>query len=248
MGLEVLRKDNFRHLVQRLKTYKDQDARLLEVGAAHGWFLSEAGKVFEVMGVEPDQAVFDHSDQRDRMRFGYFPDALEADERFDIIVFNDVFEHIPDLTSVLNACHSHLTDNGLLLINLPSSSGLFYRLSRTLQCAGLAASFERLWQKDMPSPHVHYFSPDNLDQLVSRFGFTELERGALPTLRLKGLATRISYAGERGRVANAALTLAVASAIPLLRVLPKDITYSIYQKSDRARSMQPQSRLDGDRQ
>lgn len=86
------------------------------------------------------------------VRPGYFPDALTPDESFDAIVFNDVIEHIPDIASALDACNARLSENGLLVLNLPNSRGFFYRLSKIFARLGWRNPFNRLWQKDLPSP------------------------------------------------------------------------------------------------
>ncbi len=40
-------------------------------------------------------------------RKGYFPDALDKKEKFDVIVFNDVIEHIPNIEGALASCFQH---------------------------------------------------------------------------------------------------------------------------------------------
>src|SRR5690606_11668960 len=114
----------------------------------------------------------------------YFPDALAPGERFDAIVFNDVIEHIPDIGRALAACRERLAPGGMLLLNLPSSSGVFYRASKLLRRLGVAGHFERMWQKGLPSPHLHYVDPTNLARLLDRAGFVPVRRGRLATLRL----------------------------------------------------------------
>lgn len=229
-GLKALRKSNFESLSLKLKQLlPSKKARLLDVGAAHGWFLDAAAGDFDVLGIEPDEVVFAVSNSRGKpIRLGYFPEALLPGECFDVITFNDVIEHMPDIRKILDACHEHLNQSGLLLLNLPSSRGTFYRAAKLLHRFGIRGLFERLWQKDMPSPHVHYFHLRNLNRLVSQHGFTEVCRGTLPSLRLSGLFTRISYAGKQNIIARSVLYCLVVMALPLLKYLPADIVYSIY--------------------
>lgn len=232
-ALYALRLSNFNILVNKLKELQtNKSARLLDVGAAHGWFLDAASRYFDVMGIEPDELVFAAAKSQGRsIRFGYFPEALFADEKFNIIVFNDVIEHVPDIQMVLTACHDRLNAGGLLLLNLPSSRGIFYRAAKFLHRMGIRSYFDRLWQRDMPSPHIHYFNSDNLKRIVSQCGFTEVCHGALPSLRLKGLFTRISYTGNYNIVTRCALYCIITATLPLLKLLPDDIIYSIYKKN-----------------
>lgn len=231
-ALKAIRLENFRAIVQYAKRHVRQGGRsLLDVGSAHGWFLEAAREHFEVLGVEPDAAVGARAAARGLpVRAGFFPDVLKDTERFDAIVFNDVIEHIPDIRSALGACGRHLNDEGILILNLPSSRGFFYRFSKLVARLGWRMPFERLWQKDMPSPHVHYFSAGNLEKLVAGQGFELVDCAELPALRAKGLRERLSYAGKVHPLSLWLQYIAVMGAIPVLRAFPSDIIVCIFRK------------------
>jgi SAM-dependent methyltransferase len=232
-GLHPLRASNFKTLVDQTKKFNAAASppSLLDVGAAHGWFLDAAKSDFQVLGIEPDEATFAKATAQNRsIRCGYFPDVLKKGERFDVIVFNDVIEHMPDIESVLKECHTRLNASGLLVLNLPCNKGIFYRVAKIFNKMGVHGFFERLWQKGMPSPHVHYFNEDNLKTLVSRLGFTEVYCGTLPSLRLRGLYARISYSGNINIINRVVLYVCIALSLPFLSLLPKDIMYGIYRR------------------
>ncbi|CAN7515773.1 methyltransferase domain-containing protein [Massilia sp. LjRoot122] len=231
-GLKALRLENFRAIVQYAKRHVRPGARsLLDVGSAHGWFLETAREDFDVLGVEPDAVVGGRAAARGLpVRAGFFPDVLREDERFDVIVFNDVIEHIPDIRSALDACRQRLNPDGILILNLPNSRGFFYRLSKTIARLGWRTPFERLWQKDLPSPHVHYFSTGNLAQLVAGRGFDLVDSAELPALRAKGLRERLSCAGNVPLVSLWVQYIAIVCAIPVLRIFPSDIIVCIFRK------------------
>lgn len=230
-GLRAIRTKNFTTLLQQIKLHRPQGGRLIEVGCAHGWFLESARKDFEVCGIEPDQAIFDVASQKGLVvRQGYFPTALTPEETFDIIVFNDVFEHIPAPGHIIEKCHQHLNKGGLLVLNLPSSDGIFYKLSTLFARLHLHGPFERLWQKGLPSPHLHYFNRVNLTQLISQYEFTVKTEGTLPTLSLDGLHERIAYTGKSGILSRWLIWAVVAITLPVLKILPSDIIYIISQK------------------
>jgi SAM-dependent methyltransferase len=231
-GLRALRQSNFKILIQKLKHFQPKGSRLLDVGSAHGWFLDSANEYFDALGIEPDKAIFETSSAQGKtVRFGYFPEVLLTNERFDVIVFNDVIEHIQDIGSILKSCYKHLNMGGLLLLNLPSSRGIFYWTAKLLCRFGIYTPFERLWQKDMPSPHIHYFHKYNLYQLVSQ-NFIEMESGTLASFCFNGLFTRISYVKANNRIIRCALYCIIMMLYPFLKILPKDIMYSIYKRKD----------------
>lgn len=230
-GLRELRVSNFIMLLKAVRELKPDGGRLLDVGCAHGWFVETAMSNFDVLGIEPDEAIYSSTAARGLpVRNGYFPEALREGEKFDVIVFNDVLEHIPPVANVLNACHERLNDGGYLVINLPSSDGIFYRLSRMFARVGYGGFFDRLWQKGLPSPHVHYFNEVNLAELLKCHGFENVVKGRLPVLGLAGLYTRISYTGKLGRLSKAFVYCAVAASLPILRLLPSDIIYLIARR------------------
>lgn len=231
-GLQAIRRENFKTIVDYAARLAPAGAAtLLDVGSAHGWFLEAAAARFRVLGLEPDTAVAAVTAARGLpVRNGYFPGALDDGERFDVIVFNDVIEHIPDIRGALAACHERLNPDGILILNLPSSRGLFYRLSKLFARAGWRGPFERLWQKDLPSPHVHYFRPSNLTTLADGAGFTLQLDAELPAVRARGLMARLRCAGKTGALALYAHYAAVMLALPLLRAFPSDIVVCVYRK------------------
>lgn len=233
-GLRSLRIDNFKTLLAAIKETQKGTGTLLDVGCAHGWFLDIAKDGgFQVLGIEPDTNVFDKTAQRGLpVRKGFFPDVLSQNERFDVIVFNDVLEHIPDLNTLVEGCKSHLASEGVLVLNLPSSSGVIYRLSRLFSRAGYEVFFNRLWQKNLPSPHLHYFNSKNLQEFLKNKGFEPIVSGRLSTFRVRGLFTRISYTGNHPFFVRLIVYLLAAIALPVLLILPSDIIYVIAKRND----------------
>ncbi|MGN6478587.1 hypothetical protein, partial [Luteibacter sp.] len=142
----------------------------------------------------------------------------------------DVFEHIPYANDVMASVRSVLHDGGVLSIAIPSSRGVFYKISKALARAGISGPFERMWQKSFSSPHLHYFHADGLDAVARRHGFEPVYRGTLPSVRLNGLWDRLAYDTTSGIAKNAIVFGGVALALPFLRLLPADIDLLMYRK------------------
>jgi len=236
-GLAHLRKINFERLFHWLSQHTSRlcgKPRLLDVGCAHGWFIERAASRFEVTGIEPDAAVAAATRARDLpVRGGFFPDVLTPAECFDVIVFNDVLEHIPDINATLAACWQHLAPGGCVIVNAPSSRGFLYRLSRQLARLGMDASFGRMWQLGFPSPHVHYFASDNLARLAGKAGFVLEAQTRLPSVAVRGLYARIRYSREVSAIKALTLTVAMTLLAPFLAVLPADIEVWILRRPQR---------------
>lgn len=227
-GLSDLRQRNFAVLADDLAARFPHRAggrpRLLDVGCAHGWFLQATEGHFDVMGIEPDARVADSAVARGLpVRRGFFPDVLRADERFDVVVFNDVMEHIPDIVSAMQACATVLHPGGVVVVNAPARTGVLYRVARLMARVGAPSSFERLWQKDFPSPHVHYLDDSSMRAIGTRTGLSLRHARTLPSLSVKGLYARIRYDRSVSAAKAMALTAVLGTLAPVLRLLPADI-------------------------
>lgn len=226
-GLQALRNANFERILARLRQHypaPNEPPGLLDVGCAHGWFIEQASPQFAVTGIEPDAGVAAATRRRGlAVREGFFPEVLQADERFDVIVFNDVLEHIADIHATLMACRQHLRPGGWVVINAPSRRGFLYRLSKGLLRCGAGGAFERLWQHGFPSPHLHYFDGDSVRCLAQAAGLQWQGSMRLPVVSVRGLYARIRYPRDVGVFKALALTVVISAVAPLLAVLPADI-------------------------
>lgn len=195
---EATREDGLRHVrrrtsgkvLERIGLAGAPGNRLLDIGSAHGWFVRAALSAgFEAVGLEPDEAVA--AEAVAATRVGFFPDALAADEVFDVLTFNDVLEHVADPRQVVAECRAHLGTSGLLSINIPSSSGLLFRSAVAARRRGRGeALFGRLWQEGLPSPHLWYFDGDQLSRMCRDEGFDLVGTARLPTMTWRGLWSR----------------------------------------------------------
>lgn len=103
-------------------------ASVLDIGCGRGGFgatLRERyGPKARLVGVEavPEQAERARSGGAfDEVLDGYFPEVLgDRPERFDLVTFNDVLEHIVDPWAVLRRCHDVLTPSGRVLAAIPN--------------------------------------------------------------------------------------------------------------------------------
>ncbi|MFN3573374.1 MAG: class I SAM-dependent methyltransferase [Phenylobacterium sp.] len=232
-GLDSVRRSNNARLLADLRRLAPEARRLLDVGCGPGFLLDQAQAAgFEAHGVEPDANVVELARSRGaEVSHGFFPDALPAEARFDVIVFNDVLEHIPDLSGALAAAAGHLAPGGVLCLNCPDKRGLFFRVASALDRVGLSGAYDRLWQRGLPSPHVWYFTPTHLKTAARREGLSPAGESRLATLELRGLWSRIRAVQDEPIALSAASYLFSLGVYPLLRLLPSDATACYFRKA-----------------
>lgn len=149
--------------------------------------------------------------------------------RYDAIVFNDVFEHLPDPVSVIVEIERRLDPGGLAVLNLPSSNGVIFRFARGLYRLGVVGPYHRLWQKGLDSPHITYFNPGNLRCFVERHtGLRHVYTGRMAVLTRSGLWDRISSTYSRGTCLVIFLISWLASFV--LGLFPSDAVLAVFRK------------------
>lgn len=100
---------------------------VLDVGCGPGGFGPTLRRRYPVARLSGVEAVAAQAEIArvghgfDEVLTGYFPDALaDRSDRFDVITFNDVLEHIIDPWSVVNGLHDRLTPGGHVVASIPN--------------------------------------------------------------------------------------------------------------------------------
>ena len=237
-ALRDVRAANFEQLLDLIRkllptaTNGAKRRHLLDVGAGHGWFVQAAATENDVTGIEPDEGARAHAaTSGTQLVAGLFPQCLAADELFDVITFNDSLEHMPDAGWALRAAYDHLAPGGLVVVNLPDSRGVFYKASRLLARIGWSGPFDRMWQLGLPSPHLHYFAPDNLSALARECRLELAGQQSLESIRVKGLYARISYARPGATLSSMLMYVALLPMVLFMRVAPSDIMVLVFRRA-----------------
>lgn len=232
LALKDLRINNFKEIIGNLKKELKPNARGLEIGCSYGWFLDICRTYYiNCIGMEPEVSLANLAKQKGHTVItGFFPDDLDSNEKdFDFIIFNDVFEHIPDIKKVLDSCHKLLAPGGVLIINLPLSTGFFYRIGNLLYKLGRKKPMERLWQLQFHSPHFHYFNKSNLTKLSESRGFKLSNFQHLATLTKGSIKNRIEI--DKKQTLSSKLTIAILKLLyPFINKLPRDIGCFYFKK------------------
>lgn len=190
-GLSIYDYDNHIQLKwypERVLQFSEGASSLLELGLGHGI----ATNIFEQhfkrhVVVDASLAVIKNFRQ-------HFPDSnveiaefyfetFETSERFDVIVFGYILEHVDDPVLVLRHFRKFLAPGGRMFVAVPNAEVLNRRLGFM---AGMLSDMQMLSEHDLLLGHKRYYTVDSLRRDVQQAGY-EIRR--IEGIYLKPLST-----------------------------------------------------------
>jgi len=161
----------FRDRIRRLPP-KAEGNRLLDIGAAAGFFVEQARLAgWAAEGLEPSAwaAAYARSEVGVPVAEGTLETANIAPGSFDVVTFWEVIEHVRDPRDFLTRTARILKRGGRALLSTPDAGSL---VARTLGKRWLG------WQK-VPE-HLFYFDRATLRRLLDETGFDVVEERYVP--------------------------------------------------------------------
>ena len=169
---------------QLIKKLGSKNLKVLEIGSANGillYWLQELFE-FEVYGIELDPISSEYAKQLidpDHIFVRHTEKAPFIDGSFDLVIMNQVIEHMPDPIMVLHAAKKALKLKGALYVTTPNFGGISFRLLKDK------------WKNTCPNDHISMFSVKSLHHYLHDAGFKNLivrSVGLSITSRRKGKA------------------------------------------------------------
>lgn len=152
-------KPNQKHL-GTLRFLRGRQGKVLDVGCGVGNFLAEAqrqgwepwGIDFDADGIEAARRTFglDHLEVADVASFA----AAHPEERFDLVAFFDVLEHVDNHNEFIEVITGVLTERGYLAMSMPYRHG-----------------WRWLMPHDLPPRHLTRWDKESLERFLERHGF-----------------------------------------------------------------------------
>jgi len=231
-ALKGLRKENFRKIVASIKKHTSGSPVGLEVGCGYGWFLEICKEnSLECSGIEPEIRFKKRYKKNGlNVKNGFYPEILSKNSTFDFIAFNDVLEHIPDISGIMKANYNLLNANGLLILNLPIQEGLVYFFAKLVYLFGIKSLLNRMWQFNFHSPHISYFSLRNLVEFVSDNNFQLMDSYKLKTINLSETSSRIKQDNKHGFIKYLVSYTGVIFLYPFFSLFPDTYCFVFKKK------------------
>lgn len=144
-------------------------AKVLEIGCAHGGYVALmrwAG--YDASGTEMSPWIADFARETFGvpMQAGRIEDLPFTPQSLDVIILNDVIEHLPDPAATLGHCATLLKNDGFFIIQTPE-------YKEHLSYADILATGDKFIEhmRGKSDEHLHLFSRRSTQQLWIRLGF-----------------------------------------------------------------------------
>jgi 2-polyprenyl-3-methyl-5-hydroxy-6-metoxy-1,4-benzoquinol methylase len=156
---------------------------VLEVGCAAGNFGQELKRrgVREVWGVEVVESAARNAERvLDRVVVGDIADAIDQLPAgyFDIVVFNDVLEHLIDPFTVLARIKTRIKPGGVVISSIPNIR--YYPIFRELV---LHKMWEYQEQGILDRTHLRFFTTRSIHLMYERLGYEVLSHTGINPMR-----------------------------------------------------------------
>lgn len=171
LAQEAQRRRESRLRLELLERVTPSPARVLEIGAAAGFFVDEASRRgYEALGIEPNDAMAAHA--RDALgadvRTGALGEVELAPGSFDAACAFHVLEHLDAPLAALGAVCAALRPGGHVLIEVPN-----------VDSAAARRRGDRWAPLDLPH-HVGHYGPRSLRSALAGAGFDVLRIDTVP--------------------------------------------------------------------
>lgn len=175
-GLSIYDFDNTIQLQwypQRVVQFSKGASSLLELGLGHGITTGVFEQHFERhVVVDASPAVIENFRQRFphskvEIAESYF-ETFDTAERFDVIVFGYILEHVDNPVLILKHFRRFLAPGGRMFVSVPNAEVLNRRLGHL---AGLLPDMQQLSDHDLLLGHKRYYTVASLRQDIAQAGY-----------------------------------------------------------------------------
>ncbi len=146
----------------------DPDISIMEVGCGDGFWLGILRELGfkNVMGSDVSDTMLDKCRAKNLTVQKMEISSVSEGGDYDLIIANDVLEHVPDVASTLVAIHAALARNGFFFLNVPVCDSLQMRYRRLVK---RETKIEQLVKWDQT--HIHAWSASDLAKTLNSHRF-----------------------------------------------------------------------------
>lgn len=160
-----INKKTFLERLKKIENKYGKKGKILDVGCALGDCLVEAKKLGwkNAKGLEVSDYAFKIAKKRNlKVKRGVLEENYFRKGSFDVVLYQDVIEHIVNPVAELKKVYEILKPGGLIFIVTPDIEGVWSRM---------LGSF---WYHYKPYEHLSYFSQKTIKLLLKQSGFANI--------------------------------------------------------------------------
>ena len=161
-------------------------ARVLEVGCAAGGFSTHLTRPCEIWGIEPNGQAAELARSRlHKVLRGFYSDVAAElpDNYFDLVICNDVIEHMPDHDQFLEEIRTKMKPSGCIVGSIPN-------------IRHVTALFKLLVARDFPyansgildRTHLRFFTQKSLLRAFRQHGYIVEDMRGIGSVIVHGLS------------------------------------------------------------
>jgi len=156
----------FREKLRLIREYLPDSGKLLDVGAAAGFFLEAVKELkYETYGVEISEyaSSFARSQFKHNIVTGDFLKIDLPEDYFNVVTMWDILEHFVNPFEALKKSYKILKNNGVLVVETLNTDTLLFKILRDR------------WPLFAPPYHLYYFNKRNLTLALENSGFNVIK-------------------------------------------------------------------------
>lgn len=161
-----LKNIQFQNLANKIAKNLNKDSKILEIGFGNGQLLLVLKqKGYEKLyGCDFTDKVFSSlKDKGIKLAVANIEESFPFNEKFDLIIMNNVIEHFLNPVKVLQNCKNHLSPTGKMILITPNSNALELLI------------FKKYWAGFHAPRHTFIFNDKNMSLLSKNLGFSKTE-------------------------------------------------------------------------
>lgn len=177
-----------------LNLLPEYHSSVLEVGCGEGSFKNCLKNVEEYWGIEPYKEAADIAQKKLDVVFNNTYEEVAdkiPDNKFDLIVCNDVIEHMIDHNAFLSSIKEKLTDNGALILSVPN-----VRYVRNLKSLLFNKDWKYKNEGVLDKTHLRFFTEKSLKRTINENGFKMDALQLLNPYKAKGFKKVFYYIAQ----------------------------------------------------
>ena len=163
----ALKKIQFKSITSKItKHINNKEVKILEIGFGNGQLLLALKDLGykNLFGTDFTNRVFPSlMDKGIKLQVSNVEESFSFNEKFDLIIMNNVIEHFLDPVKVLVNCKNSLLKDGKVILITPNSNALEFSV------------FKNYWAGFHAPRHTFLFNNKNIKMLGDRLGYSKIE-------------------------------------------------------------------------